>query len=119
MTDYVHGQHTVVTGRDPSFQYATAQVTGEHLTRRTTFFGLGRVNGTVFIKDTPSARLVRLIERRSGLLRMATFSAEDGAYVFDFVPADREYIVLGLDYSGQYNAVVEDHVIAVIPPERL
>ncbi|WP_081406264.1 hypothetical protein [Acinetobacter towneri] len=57
---------------------------------------------------------IRLYERLSGnKLHVAdTSSDKNGVYKFLNLPSDREFYVVGIDPASQYNAVIQDKVIA-------
>lgn len=68
------------------------------------------IAGTVTVNTIPARRLVRLYDLRSGRLINSTWSAENGAYRFDFIKGGLQYLVLAHDYQAIYNAVVADFV---------
>lgn len=75
--------------------------------------GPGAVSGDVAIDGTtptPVRRRVLLLDRASGLLIRETWSdAETGAYTFPAV-RDANAIVLAIDHTRAYNAVVADAI---------
>jgi len=69
------------------------------------------IAGTVTVNTIPARRLVRLYDLRSGRLINSTWSAENGAYRFDYIKGGGlQYLVLAHDYEAIYNAVVADFV---------
>lgn len=80
--------------------------------RAADFWGLGRVEGKVTVEGAQAARRVRLLDTRTGLLVAETWSGRDGAYRFEFVDPERDYVLLAHDHLGQFNAVVADAVHA-------
>ena len=78
--------------------------------------GHGYIAGTVTINGVPASRRVRLFDLISGRLIRETWSASNGAYQFDYLALNREYLVLSHDYQAIYNAVVADRVTAEAMP---
>lgn len=78
--------------------------------------GKGYIAGTVAINGVPASRRVRLFDLISGRLIRETWSAANGAYQFDYLALNREYLVLSHDYLAIYNAVVADRVTAEAMP---
>ena len=77
--------------------------------------GTGRLGGTLKVMATPSARTVRLYDRRTGELLRTTRSAPDGTYAFERLQLERPYLVVGMDDTSQpsmKNAAVADMVEA-------
>lgn len=76
--------------------------------------GDGRKAGTtknVGTPDYPVSRRVRLLRKRDGQLVRETWSDAAGNYAFDHIRRDIEYVVLGHDHTGVYNAEVADSVL--------
>lgn len=65
--------------------------------------------GTVKKQVTPAENLVNLFEQRS-LKLIATTRSVGGNYAFEKVKAGR-WLVLAIDDTAQYNAVVVDRVV--------
>jgi len=82
------------------------------------FKGRGRITGTV--KNTPNTpvfRLVRLYREPGGMLVKSVWSdPTTGEYIFDGIPTQFRYTVLGYDYTETYRAVVADRVIPDLIP---
>ncbi|WP_247539116.1 hypothetical protein [Ralstonia pseudosolanacearum] len=78
--------------------------------RRSDFWGNGRIEGRVSIEGTPAARRVRLFDVLTGLLIAEAWSRKDGFYRFDFLDINRDYFVLAHDHVRQFNAVIADWV---------
>jgi len=76
--------------------------------------GAYRVRGSVTVNGVTSSRQVLLFKRGTaygwGFMR-EIYSAGDGSYAFDGL-AQGNYMVVGLDPSGTYNAIVHDHIQA-------
>lgn len=75
--------------------------------------GAFRVRGTLTVALVPSQRRVVLFDSAAGPRPLqpirAVWSAADGSYSFERI-ADREYFVIGFDYTGDKNAAVADFV---------
>ena len=72
------------------------------------------MRGTVTVNGSPAQRQVLLFKRdgRLGVALIAeTYSGSDGAYIFDGLSAGT-YLVIGVDMTGTYNAIVHDHIQA-------
>lgn len=72
--------------------------------------GPASITGTVKVLTAVASRPVYLFERRSLKLVAETRSAANGTYLFPSVLAGGQWLVLGLDDAGQYNATVADRV---------
>lgn len=78
---------------------------------RRPFQGSGYVAGVVTVAGSEASRTVYLFDRVSGVLVAKTTSDAQGAYRFDGVAADRQYIVLATDADhNHYNAAVADMI---------
>lgn len=76
--------------------------------------GNGRIVGTtknVGTPDYPVSRRVRLLRKRDGQMVRETWSDAAGNYAFDHIRRDIEYVVLGHDHTGVYNAEVADSLL--------
>jgi hypothetical protein len=81
--------------------------------------GIGRVVGTTKNVGNPDyavSRRVRLLRKRDCQLAREQWSDAAGNYEFAHVRHDVEYIVLGQDHTGVYNAVIADSVIPDLMP---
>lgn len=77
------------------------------------FTGPATISGVVRVLTVPLARCpVFLLEQDGFRPIRETRSASDGTYSFPFMEADKQYIVVAVDPTGAYNAVVADRVIA-------
>lgn len=98
---------------------AGGQVRLSKIWRDTEDGGPGRIADQVTVEvdgvPTPASRRVLLLERRSGRVVRSTWSDADGAYAFENLRTDIEFVLLGLDYARDYNAVVLDQVYAAEP----
>ena len=74
------------------------------------FRGTGYLAGVVTVESAVASRPVRLYERASGVLVAETRSGTDGAYRFDGIAADREYLVLAYDDTNIHNAAPADRI---------
>lgn len=73
--------------------------------------GPGQITGTTVDKNNvPISRKVLLYDRRSHILLRSTWSNAAGAYSFKDLDPDREYTLIGHDYSDEYNGVIADNV---------
>jgi len=72
----------------------------------------GDISGTIKVNGTGAARPVYLLHKQRSALISKTWSASDGSYKFKGVPPG-EYIVLGVDTEGNFNAVAQDGVTPV------
>lgn len=70
----------------------------------------GEGDAIVTVAGVPASRTVLVIERKS--LRVAARIASNGAgnYSIQNIDMNLSYIVIGLDYEGQFNAVIRDNV---------
>ncbi len=76
--------------------------------------GDGRIVGTtknIGTPDYPVSRRVRLLRKRDGQLVREGWSDAAGNYTFDHIRRDVEYVVLGHDHTGVYNAEVADSLL--------
>jgi len=81
--------------------------------------GRGFRVGTTYNVGTPNypvSRRVRLLRKRDGVLARETWSDIAGNYAFHKIRHDVEYVVLGHDHTGLYNAVVADTVTPELMP---
>ena len=79
--------------------------------------GTGTITGTVKDKgtpDTPVVRRVRLHRKVDGMLVRETWSAADGTYTF-YRMAAQLYYVVSHDHTGNFNAVIKDNILPVLP----
>lgn len=75
------------------------------------FVGGVTISGIVKVLTVPLAKCpVYLLEQDGFYPIRQTISGASGAYSFPNMEADKQYIVLALDPSGAYNAVVADRV---------
>ena len=68
------------------------------------------IAGKVTVNDNPDSRMVRLFDLRSARLLRVTWSAADGTYSFPGMDPNRDYFVVGHDYTKTFNAVIQDRV---------
>lgn len=73
-------------------------------------------DGIVTIDGIPASRIVRLVDRRTGIPVRQTMSAADGTYRFEYIRGDRQWTVIGIDQYEQENAVIADLITAVPMP---
>jgi hypothetical protein len=78
------------------------------------YLGDGIISGVVKVNTTPVARKVRLHDMLTGLVVRETWSDASGAYQFERL-AIMEYYVTAFDHLVQYNAVVADRIVPVLP----
>lgn len=76
---------------------------------RSVFSGTFGITGTVKVLTTSAERPITLLEEGSFAVARATRSV-GGNYTFEKVKAGR-WLVLGVDDTAQYNAVVVDRVV--------
>lgn len=72
---------------------------------------LGRVYGNVY--DSAAAatsRKVLLYDQRSGNCIDEAWAGVDGSYEFTGLRTNRQYMVVAVDYTGEYRAVIADQV---------
>ncbi len=85
--------------------------------RRKWGHGQGRIAGDspglVTVEGSPAQCQVRLIDRKSGVLRASTWSASDGTYEFVYLDLGRLYTVYAIDPAHQHNAAIEDLITPV------
>ena len=68
------------------------------------------ISGVVRVLTTPVSRPVYLLEQDGFRPIRETRSASDGTYSFPHMAADKQYIVMSIDPTGAYNAVLADRV---------
>lgn len=85
-----------------------AKVAGVVRQWETTTTGSGTISGTVTIENIPGARKVRLYRKNDGLLIRETWSAPNGAYIFERIDPNWEYFVVAHDHLRVYNGVIQD-----------
>lgn len=73
---------------------------------------LGSISGTVKIDGLVGVRMVRLIDRRSGVVVRQCWSGADGSFCFPNLRKDIDFMVIGIDDLRNYNAVIYDLVRA-------
>lgn len=76
--------------------------------------GDGRIVGTtknIGTPDYPVSRRVRLLRKRDGQLVREGWSDAAGNYQFDHIRRGVEYVVIGHDHTGVYNAEVADSLL--------
>lgn len=82
--------------------------------------GNGRIAGAVNVDSSPDYpvwRRVRLFDRRDNRLVRETWSDPvTGAYAFEHINPDRQYVVIAYDHSGVYNAEVLDALTPELMP---
>lgn len=79
--------------------------------------GAFHIKGTVKEKNTPLnialRRRVWLLDQSTHRLIASTWSdAATGAYVFDHIRVDVQYLILAYDWAGLYRAVIADNITA-------
>ncbi len=72
--------------------------------------GAASISGTVDILTAPASRPVLLFRRDTLTCVAETRSAADGTYTFGNLAAGREWVVIGIDDTGAYNATIADRV---------
>lgn len=104
-------------GRHFDFSRAHGRTKGAHggrsfegLASGRPFTGRYTITGTVRIGATPVARRLAALERASFRLVAVTWSAADGSYAFPGLQR-RPFVVMAIDHTGTYNAVVADNVL--------
>lgn len=82
------------------------------------FGGLGRIYGTVAVKNTPAnqmvQRRVRLFRSRDGLLVAETWSKANGEYEFKFLTDRYEYDVEAWDHTMHHRSVIANNLVPEI-----
>lgn len=86
-------------------------------TRSHYYQGKHRISGTVKEKgpqtDLPVSRRVLLIDERANFVVRVTWSdAATGAYSFDYINPDIQYLVIAHDYKQNFRAAVADNLTA-------
>lgn len=76
-------------------------------------------DGIVTIDGMPAQRIVRLVDRKTGIAVRQVMSNADGTYRFDNLRGDRLWMVIGIDHLGTENAVIADLVTAAPMPKVL
>ena len=83
-------------------------------TRAGPFAGDGKIAGSppgiVTVAGSPASRPVFLIDRISLRLVAETISEPDGTWSISGLNRDRLFLVLALDPTGQFNAVIRDNI---------
>lgn len=74
-------------------------------------------DGIVTIDGVPAQRIVRLVDRKTGIAVRQVMSNADGTYRFDNLRGDRLWMVIGIDHLGTENAVIADLVTAMPMPK--
>lgn len=69
------------------------------------------IKGTISQVGIPLSRPVRLYERSTGTLVSIAHSASNGNYGFRGLPAGIKFIVMAIDSTNQFNAVIQDNVV--------
>lgn len=83
-------------------RYATAQLLN---------IGTATISGTVRVLTAPLAKCpVYLLEQDGFHPIRETVSDAAGAYSFPRMETDKQYIVMAIDHTGAYNAVLADRV---------
>lgn len=79
-----------------------------------TYYGDAYIAGTgegiVTVRGVPSARQVVLLDQDTLELVQKTWSAPDGRYLLAGLDPNKKYIVLGIDYKGEYPPVAHDQI---------
>ncbi len=73
-------------------------------------YGSTTISGIVKELTVPVSRPAYLLRQENLKLIRATVSANDGTYSFPNMEENAQYIVMSIDTSGAYNAVVADRV---------
>jgi len=86
-------------------------------TRNHYYHGNHRITGTVKEKgpqtDLPVSRRVLLLDERANFVVRETWSdAATGAYAFDYLNPDIQYLVIAYDHQQQFRAAVADNLTA-------
>ena len=68
-----------------------------------------KISGIVYELGLPVSRTVRAYSRASGAILSSTKSGADGRYEM-IVPEDNDYMIVSLDPSRKFNAVIQDMV---------
>lgn len=72
--------------------------------------GAAVISGVVRVLTNPVARPVYLLDQGSLRVVRTTRSASNGTYSFSQLEENRQWLVLSIDETGAYNAVVADRV---------
>lgn len=80
--------------------------------RNTPHTGRKRIAGSTTVLGMPRARVVHLLEQKSGKIINTFNTKADGTFEFLEI-ADGIYTVLGVDPSAEQNSVVYAHVVAI------
>lgn len=97
--------------------YAQNQLNIRRVGQRIPFFfhkdnvGNGTISGTVTIENIPGSRKVRLFRKQDGMLIRETWSAANGAYIFERIDPNWEYFVVAHDHLRVYNGVIQDMLV--------
>jgi hypothetical protein len=78
--------------------------------RNVTWGGSATISGTTKALTVPVSRLVQLIAPGPMRVVATTMSAANGTFTFANLAAGQEWILLSIDHTGAYNAVVADRV---------
>ena len=76
--------------------------------------GNGVIQGVITVAGVPARRRVRLYDKPSGMLVDAVMSGADGHYRFSNLRVGHEFFVVANDYQRDYNAVVQDMIVAEV-----
>lgn len=87
-----------------------ARMTGGAYVVRPKLDGPASITGVVKVLTATASKPVYLLDRKTLKVFAQTRSAANGVYVFPSVLVGKEWLVLGLDDAGQYNATVADRV---------
>lgn len=75
-----------------------------------TWGGSATISGTTKALTVPVSRLVHLIAPGPMRVIAQVMSGADGAFSFTNLATGQEWILLSIDHTGAYNAVVADRV---------
>ena len=71
----------------------------------------GTISGLVLDdSDNPLSRVVRCMDRETGVLIYEIWSKQDGSYEFKDLELEGKYSIVAVDYTETYNAVIADNV---------
>ncbi len=70
------------------------------------------IDGRFRMVNVPSVGRIVVLERSTLRVAGTTLSRADGTWRIDGLSGKREFLVLGLDDQGRYNAAVQDWVLA-------
>lgn len=89
-------------------------LTGFHPTDNEIYYsGTGTVTGTIKVGTNPVSRRVFAIERKTGMVVAQSWSDPvTGAYTLTSLPRLSNLVVIAIDDTNTYNAVIKDNITA-------